>query len=280
MMRPQRTVAFAAACAEGSSSSGAGSSSSGGSGSSHHAAVQHWLGPRPVPPAAAGSAAAPAPSHRHHGGTTPSQPACGSRGSPGGLLTAREVKELQTEVMRDIDAFFERIEAQQQREVSTANTPEARSAANTLQAREAVAAITTQESEVVGASSERATTGEAAAGEVPRPPTGMSLEQEQIARTVLLAAAGAAYQTRGGEARGVPVDLEAVGLRDFPLPSIGSIAHGIGTCRPCPFALSARGCNYGKACGMCHFHYGRRRRAPGNAGNAEAYHAPVRQAPE
>lgn len=48
-------------------------------------------------------------------------------------------------------------------------------------------------------------------------------------------------------------------LSDFPLPSLGSMAHAYGTCQACHFANKPQGCHNGKACGLCHYSHGRRR---------------------
>mmetsp|Transcript_101258 Transcript_101258/g.292828 ORF Transcript_101258/g.292828 Transcript_101258/m.292828 type:complete len:243 (-) Transcript_101258:61-789(-) len=37
------------------------------------------------------------------------------------------------------------------------------------------------------------------------------------------------------------------------MPSLGSLKHALGTCRPCAFARSSQGCKSGTACLFCHF---------------------------
>mmetsp|Transcript_65992 Transcript_65992/g.159506 ORF Transcript_65992/g.159506 Transcript_65992/m.159506 type:complete len:192 (+) Transcript_65992:92-667(+) len=43
---------------------------------------------------------------------------------------------------------------------------------------------------------------------------------------------------------------------ELPLPSLGTIMHGLGTCHPCHYVFSKQGCRLGKRCGKCHYvHY-------------------------
>eukprot|EP00928_Gymnodinium_smaydae_P050506 TRINITY_DN3406_c1_g1_i1.p2 TRINITY_DN3406_c1_g1~~TRINITY_DN3406_c1_g1_i1.p2 ORF type:complete len:170 (+),score=13.97 TRINITY_DN3406_c1_g1_i1:181-690(+) len=35
--------------------------------------------------------------------------------------------------------------------------------------------------------------------------------------------------------------------------NVGSALHGVGTCIPCKFSLSKRGCNIGLGCNFCHY---------------------------
>lgn len=48
------------------------------------------------------------------------------------------------------------------------------------------------------------------------------------------------------------------------LPSIGSVGHAEGLCRPCHYAPTKRGCSLGKDCDFCHFVHPKRckKRAP------------------
>mmetsp|Transcript_3315 Transcript_3315/g.7838 ORF Transcript_3315/g.7838 Transcript_3315/m.7838 type:complete len:216 (-) Transcript_3315:29-676(-) len=39
------------------------------------------------------------------------------------------------------------------------------------------------------------------------------------------------------------------------IPSLGSLAHSFGTCHPCHYAHTKRGCHAGKLCGLCHHHH-------------------------
>lgn len=49
-------------------------------------------------------------------------------------------------------------------------------------------------------------------------------------------------------------------LDSLPLPSLGSIAHGFGTCQPCHYAYSKVGCRLDKKCGLCHYRHPKRRK--------------------
>jgi hypothetical protein len=43
------------------------------------------------------------------------------------------------------------------------------------------------------------------------------------------------------------------GTPDMDLPSIGSVGHSYGMCRPCGFMYHKGGCTAGKDCSFCHF---------------------------
>lgn len=45
------------------------------------------------------------------------------------------------------------------------------------------------------------------------------------------------------------------------LPSLGSTAHAVGTCKPCHYANSRAGCEKGASCGFCHYQHPKRRRS-------------------
>jgi hypothetical protein len=45
-----------------------------------------------------------------------------------------------------------------------------------------------------------------------------------------------------------------------PLPSAGSAAHAVGTCRPCHYVHTKAGCEKGVNCGFCHYKHQKRRR--------------------
>mmetsp|Transcript_74090 Transcript_74090/g.217423 ORF Transcript_74090/g.217423 Transcript_74090/m.217423 type:complete len:180 (+) Transcript_74090:113-652(+) len=47
-------------------------------------------------------------------------------------------------------------------------------------------------------------------------------------------------------------------LENMALPSLGSIAHGMGTCHACHYVRSKGGCRCGKRCGKCHFMHPRK----------------------
>lgn len=46
------------------------------------------------------------------------------------------------------------------------------------------------------------------------------------------------------------------------LPSVGSAAHAMGTCRPCHYAHTKNGCEKGMCCGFCHFKHQKRNKMP------------------
>lgn len=49
----------------------------------------------------------------------------------------------------------------------------------------------------------------------------------------------------------LPIIVAGQGQAEQTLPSLGSAAHGTGTCKPCAFLFS-RGCSNGKSCVFCH----------------------------
>lgn len=81
-------------------------------------------------------------------------------------------------------------------------------------------------------------------------PVPANLEQRDLAEI-----ASPAKNAEGPDTDDAGLDklLRAIDLTDFPMPSLGSIAHFFGSCKLCHYAHSREGCKHGVRCGLCHY---------------------------